>query len=75
MALLNKKLIITLLLTTAFLFTGCTKDKNCFLCNGNGKLSCAVCIDIISNKENCEFCDGNGQSICSLCNGNGIEKK
>ena len=75
MILLKKKLIITLLLTAIFLFNGCIKNKDCFLCDGDGKLPCAICVDIITNKENCEFCDGNGQSICSLCNGVGIEDK
>tara|TARA_Y100001970_G_C13577620_1_gene529313 strand:- start:103 stop:327 length:225 start_codon:yes stop_codon:yes gene_type:complete len=69
-----KKISILLLIITNFLFIGCHNKDSCFLCDGNGKLSCAVCIEG-QLEEICQFCDGNGNSICSLCDGTGIEKK
>ena len=71
MNVLIKKISILLLITT-FMFIGCGNEENCFLCDGYGKLPCAVCEKI--NQKDCQFCDGNGQSICSICNGTGIEK-
>ena len=69
---LSIKKISILLLITALSFIGCRNKESCFLCEGYGKLPCAVC-DL--EQESCQFCDGNGQSICSLCDGTGIEKK
>ena len=74
MDLLVKKISILLLLITTLAFIGCGNKENCFLCNGYGKLPCAICEKGQIEKEVCQFCDGYGQSICSLCNGTGIEK-
>jgi len=72
---LIKKISIPLLiLITTFLFITCGNKKNCFLCEGYGKLPCVVCEKSILEEEECKFCNGNGMSICTLCNGNGIEK-
>ena len=71
MNILIKKVSILLLIVN-FIFIGCGNKENCFLCDGYGKLPCAVCEKI--NSFNCQFCDENGQSICSICNGTGIEK-
>ena len=73
--LLSIKKISILLLITAISFIGCRNKENCFLCEGYGKLPCAVCETGKLEQESCQFCDGNGQSICSLCDGTGIEKK
>ena len=69
-----KKISILILLIINFLFIGCDKKENCFLCDGYGKLSCAVCEKKELKEKKCQFCDGNGESKCTLCNGTGIEK-
>ena len=72
---MKKILKIVLVLVSIFLLTGCGNEKKCILCEGNGKLACAICEKNVSRKEVCKFCDGNSNSICTLCDGTGIENK
>ncbi len=62
--------IKSIFLIPILLFSSCSSN-NCWVCEGDGKNNCIVCVDGKTAMGECAFCDAKGIVICTFCNGTG----
>ena len=62
--------LIPILLFSIIYFSSCSSN-NCWVCEGDGKNNCIVCVDGKTAMGECAFCDAKGIVICTFCNGTG----
>tara|TARA_Y100001970_G_scaffold159400_1_gene194994 strand:- start:379 stop:609 length:231 start_codon:yes stop_codon:yes gene_type:complete len=55
------------------LYIGIGSSNNCWVCEGDGKNNCIVCINGNTEMGECVFCDEKGKVICTFCDGTGLE--
>ena len=63
---------VVILFSAMYIASGNSND--CWVCEGNGKNNCVVCVNGKTEMGVCSFCNGNGETICTFCNGTGSMK-
>ncbi len=67
------KFIFSILIIILFsmLYFSNKNANDCWVCEGDGKNNCIVCIDEKTETGECAFCDNKRIVMCTFCNGTG----